>query len=282
MQNQKRIDTYTVFQSTRPSRGETLWVVLAARPAPYFNPLAPRGARRSWRMAVRRNGRYFNPLAPRGARLPRLSAQCSPQDISIHSPLAGRDGHPHNPNLPFLKISIHSPLAGRDPRWFIRGDGMVNISIHSPLAGRDLLGQDAQKYAGIFQSTRPSRGETIAVLGADQPGKHFNPLAPRGARPAAVRLLPELKDISIHSPLAGRDSDRLAFRSTTVISIHSPLAGRDLRTSRAQRWRSYFNPLAPRGARPSQTTQKSHHTRFQSTRPSRGETPACICHQPPT
>ena len=77
-----------------------------------FNPLAPRGARR--------HGRYtadprcnFNPLAPRGARPASIGAMCL-SAISIHSPLAGRDGR-HRLEARQEHISIHSPLAGRDP-----------------------------------------------------------------------------------------------------------------------------------------------------------------------
>ena len=61
---------------------------------------------------------------------------------------------------------------------------------------------------GRFQSTRPSRGETYLV---------------------SVGAMTD--EISIHSPLAGRDlvhADRMLM---AVISIHSPLAGRDSKKS---------------------------------------------------
>ena len=146
------------------------------------------------------------------------------------------------------------------------------ISIHSPLAGRDQATAGAGTNAGIFQSTRPSRGETL------QPARHtsawkfqstrpsrgetcsgvrcvfcvsyFNPLAPRGARRAGLQTQWQNSGISIHSPLAGRDDfNAREVDGQLVISIHSPLAGRDALVHLAQHQLFDFNPLAPRGAR---------------------------------
>ena len=134
----------------------------------------------------------------------------------------------------------------------------------------------------IFQSTRPSRGETNPGGYASCLGLYFNPLAPRGARPfcpissacndifqstrpsrgetAAVKLLPEIKDISIHSPLAGRD---------TALSATSPSSPgfQSTRPSRGETWATgrcavggkNFNPLAPRGARQRLPPALPHH-----------------------
>ena len=146
-----------------------------------------------------------------------------------------------------------------------------------------------------FQSTRPSRGATPLENGF-YPGRgDFNPRAPRGAR----LLLPARTDtkrrISIHAPLAGRDS-RLrpcptgsthfnpraprgarpvppgTPRVTCSISIHAPLAGRDRPRSSKHHRRSYFNPRAPRGARRRTRWSSRFWRTFQSTRPSRGAT----------
>ena len=79
-----------------------------------------------------------------------------------------------------------------------------------------------------FQSTRPSRGETLSEPHRRASRLNFNPLAPRGARPRRNR------------------------------------PGRQCRQD--------FNPLAPRGARPKLHSVADIVCRFQSTRPSRGET----------
>ena len=146
-----------IFQSTRPSRGETISARASMLTDCHFNPLAPRGARRIFD-AMPRYVRYFNPLAPRGARRGYFHILRPPQAISIHSPLAGRDAPP----LPPLPIIC------------------------------------------LFQSTRPSRGET------------------RLTDPPPPNII-----ISIHSPLAGRDRRRRRCANRRDISIHSPLAGRD-------------------------------------------------------
>ena len=59
----------------------------------------------------------------------------------------------------------------------------MEISIHSPLAGRDVFRRAVRILRILFQSTRPSRGETIRSVNG------------------GVDYL-----ISIHSPLAGRDA----------------------------------------------------------------------------
>ena len=149
-----------------------------------------------------------------------------PFPISIHAPLAGRDIMIFIFTPPIF-ISIHAPLAGRD-----RGKKLKcrlwQISIHAPLAGRDRrrpcygtrrthfnprapcgARPDQRRRASLaraFQSTRPLRGatadgETLAALGLD-----FNPRAPCGARHYLFWRLGSWLAISIHAPLAGRDS----------------------------------------------------------------------------
>ena len=58
-------------------------------------------------------------------------------------------------------------------------------------------------------------------------------------------------NISIHAPLAGRDEAPMPEPSDAyLISIHAPLAGRDGTRETARPREQYFNPRAPRGARP--------------------------------
>ena len=168
--------------------------------------------------------------------------------ISIHSPLAGRDGSIMRYFPGGIEISIHSPLAGRD--GVEPGAGIdQGISIHSPLAGRDCPPSPARRCRSYFnplaprgarlcaafvttksigfQSTRPSRGETYNQSGA----------------------MGQAQRISIHSPLAGRDQVEQAPVQPGGISIHSPLAGRDGYGTGYAANHPNFNPLAPRGAR---------------------------------
>ena len=106
-----------------------------------------------------------------------------------------------------------------------------------------------------FQSTRPSRGETANRKRQSLCNPYFNPLAPRGARP-------------VHSPCGGEVD--------LPNSIHSPLAGRDKTQGNVGVTTTHFNPLAPRGARLKCLGEMNINLSFQSTRPSRGETPTIL------
>ena len=193
------------------------------------------------------------------------------ESISIHSPLAGRDqdrragraaGQDFNPLAPRgarrlcgaqlqvrEEISIHSPLAGRDGRCYHSVETYQSISIHSPLAGRD--------------DKKP---------GTADPNADFNPLAPRGARHRAMRTLSESCKFQSTRPSRGETVVMQVPSIKQVISIHSPLAGRDGSILGRENSAAYFNPLAPRGARPTATSRANAAAEFQSTRPSRGET----------
>ena len=176
----KALTGTTWFQSTRPSRGETYAPHAGTHSGKRFNPLAPRGARRrpeqnptfaetfqstrpsrgethtgfpllhgmpfqSTRPSrgetgepdtVSAQGRGFNPLAPRGARLIPGGMAC--------------------------RAVRFNPLAPRGARHrrAERGGRAEAVSIHSPLAGRDSPPSRLISQKLLFQSTRPSRGET--------------------------------------------------------------------------------------------------------------------------
>ena len=100
-----------------------------------------------------------------------------------------------------------NPLAPRGARLRhkIRPYIVRRISIHSPLAGRDAFDSSAVTASNQFQSTRPSRGETMSFFIVFFLLSHFNPLAPRGARRGEGReILPE-EDFN---PLAPRGARR--------------------------------------------------------------------------
>ena len=214
------------FQSTRPSRGETrLAAATAAR----------------WR--------HFNPLAPRGARPAVEATQAAQEAISIHSPLAGRDGLCSR--WTSLSLAFQSTRPSRGETLWAKISHCTALSFQStrPSRGETRCNRGRIGLVNQFQSTRPSRGETIKL-------QHFcSPFI-----------------ISIHSPLAGRDHSSWICKRTTTnfqstrplrgetlaileythfmnFSIHSPLAGRDAHPGRNRPPALLFNPLAPCGAR---------------------------------
>ena len=131
-------------------------------------------------------------------------------------------------------------------------DYQREISIHLPLAGRDITVQSSHPSTNLFQSTRPSRGETDGPM-----------------------CLPLIYAISIHSPLAGRDVAQLV--QVGVCDHFNPLAPRGARLpgpcNRCRR--SPFQSTRPSRGETRNPRRYSRRDRFQSTRPSRGET-ACI------
>ena len=213
----------------------------------------------------------FQSTRPSRGETKRYGALLCGKRISIHSPLAGRDGYMSSGMYLDWGISIHSPLAGRDSHALIlvithplfqstrpsrgettraqQGQKVIPISIHSPLAGRDQKPYIFYIFLCIFQSTRPSRGETSAGTYGAAGGK-FQSTRPSRGETRVVDCVCAFDIISIHSPLAGRDTNR----------------GRRIKAD----W--HFNPLAPRGARPMIRLWAYSLTIFQSTRPSRGET----------
>ena len=236
-----------VFQSTRPSRGETWWAIRRLSCTSDFNPLAPRGARRNsnsfdwcfdgisihsplagrdrrW-SAQAEAGFYFNPLAPRGAR----------HTVEILSALTG-------------KFQSTRPSRG-ETRHKIRLDIVRRISIHSPLAGRDHPNSSMAPRQANFNPLAP-RGARPRSNRIGSGADNFNPLAPRGARrPRAGFFSFQIIDFNPLAPRGARPRRGEAGRGNCHISIHSPLAGRDESRSIVQVQGSHFNPLAPRGAR---------------------------------
>ena len=168
---------------------------------------------------------YFNPLSPHGERHTIFQIYQWTNRISIHSPHTGRDFLP----FPMLVHRVDfNPLSphGERPFTLTQPSRSPLISIHSPHTGRDcLLDRHRRRCAYfnplsphgerpiiptviiikfVFQSTLPTRGETIQ-------GCICNLYTP----------------ISIRSPHTGRDPFYLPIRIWCTISIHSPHTGRD-------------------------------------------------------
>jgi len=188
--------------------------------------------------------------------------------ISIHSPLAGRDDR-RNARSARPAISIHSPLAGRDKLPDKLFSDARNFNPLAPRGARPGLFVFGHQVGMLFQSTRPSRGETRS----------------RWLRCAETRFQ-STRPSRGETPATKSDVFASLFQSTR------PSRGETEPQSRC-RCCSHFNPLAPRGARQSRSRDvdavaisihsplagrdealKSHGipVRFQSTRPSRGET----------
>ena len=193
------MDTAFKFQSTLPVRGGTL-SLLAVLLHQYFNPFSPCREIPSGSFRIRRLG-HFNPLSPCGEILLPPGLVTVSDNISIHSPQAGRYKHSlHILYAPF-KISIHSPRAGRYICEVLLLS-VILISIHSPRAGR-YAASIMRMQKKIISIHPPHAGRSPIVMVAAK-------------KPSAI---------SIHSPHAGRYLWE-GHRRRKVISIHSPHEGR--------------------------------------------------------
>ena len=167
-----------------------------------FNPRAPRGARH-FANVERKIDSVFQSTRPSRGATAKAREIADRYYISIHAPLAGRDGEERG--KPMVVFVFQSTRPSRGATLDVHVWNMLTgISIHAPLAGRDSCivneihnnryfnpraPRGARHSAGQrfflpirFQSTRPSRGATMRVALTGVHLQHFNPRAPRGAR----------------------------------------------------------------------------------------------------
>ena len=195
----------TEFQSTHPSRGATIFLLLALMVVRFQSTHPMRGATftasgsfsagifQSTRHAPRAGRdctmslgtstatRNFNPRAPCGARLKKKLF--SPVTVEFQStrPMRGATTCPCSLSLRDRHFNPRAPCGARQP-CRVRGKG-----------------------SDAFQSTRPMRGATFPHRTIKNLCPHFNPRAPCGARLSLVYSRYSETVISIHAPHAGRD-----------------------------------------------------------------------------
>ena len=147
----------------------------------------------------------------------------------------------------------------------------INFNPRAPCGARR-VSMYSKPQARLFQSTRPLRGATVAFCAARRRMPIFQSTRPlRGATSSLWLMRMSLRFQSTR-PLRGATPYRTLPRVATAISIHAPLAGRDSRSASSQPGRRNFNPRAPCGARRPHQRHVLADQPFQSTRPLRGAT----------
>ena len=122
-------------------------------------------------------------------------------------------------------ISIHAPLAGRDGLGSWWGGPGTDFNPRAPCGARPLV-VGALTFFIKFQSTRPLRGATfLADIKTEL--EEFQSTRPLRGATVSWQTSKRSWRISIHAPLAGRDLIRPLVLFNFGISIHAPLAGRD-------------------------------------------------------
>ena len=235
------------FQSTRPMRGATFYILptMRARDISIHAPHAGRDAGDKYITGsncisihaplagcdvehIQHTvwfSPYFNPRAPCGARQGDHLGGTPLRAISIHAPHAGRDRCRRSDRRGKYYFNPRAPCGAR-PRRLIRPTPRPTFQSTRPVRGATIF-SPASVLLALFQSTRPVRGAT------------------------SKKPITELRcQISIHAPRAGRDMrDDSAYSIRRHISIHAPRAGRDVIILRIRIEQSAFQSTRPvRGA----------------------------------
>ena len=262
------------FQSTRPMRGATFYILptMRARDISIHAPHAGRDAGDKYITGsncisihaplagcdveyIQHTvwfSPYFNPRAPCGARQGDHLGGTPLRAISIHAPHAGRDRCRRSDRRGKYYFNPRAPCGAR-PRRLIRPTPRPTFQSTRPVRGATIF-SPASVLLALFQSTRPVRGAT------------------------SKKPITELRcQISIHAPRAGRDCSDVArcscqrdfnprapcgarpqgeqgiqgpaYSIRRHISIHAPRAGRDVIILRIRIEQSAFQSTRPvRGA----------------------------------
>ena len=169
------------FQSTRPSRGATKACSSVQKSRSHISIHAPLAGRDSSLVYGVTLTLYFNPRAPRGAR--RGIAEQEFSILRFQSTRPSRGATMTSQSSMRATVGFQSTRPSRGAT--AAGDILIAkeaISIHAPLAGRDVAKKGRRDKDNPFQSTRPSRGATVGLEEDFEIAQHFNPRAPRGAR----------------------------------------------------------------------------------------------------
>ena len=131
----------------------------------HFNPRAPCGARPG-PAPLDCLVRHFNPRAPCGARLPSAAYCWAGQSISIHAPLAGRDGVLRISTARSIYFNPRAPCGARRASSS-RHQPSPDFNPRAPCGARPKAAVLSCPCA-VFQSTRPLRGATspLVMVGA--------------------------------------------------------------------------------------------------------------------
>ena len=170
------------------------------------------------------------------------------------------------------RISIHSPHTGRDiPFFYFFSNFFGDFNPLSP-HGERLLLYSCQTRAKKFQSTLPTRGETLLPGPFSALLPYFNPLSPHGERRNAAGDVRGRSDFNPLSPHGERHARFSPFDALPDISIHSPHTGRDSICSGVCFRGQFQSTLPTRGETVWPLTSTPFKISFQSTLPTRGET----------
>ena len=212
----------------------------------YFNPLAPRGARRhtcepfslshlfqstrpAWGETLYSQSHhglplYFNPLAPCGARRAVLWTLIRLLHFNPLAPCGARRPGGQTSRLHPPTFQSTRPVRGETATPASTMRGSTSFQSTRPVRGETARSSTASPMYCSFQSTRPVRGETALLLALPLHLASFQSTRPVRGETGKGVLLEPIYNISIHAPRAGRDAaeidgvyNRLKFQSTRPV-----------------------------------------------------------------
>ena len=189
----------SLFQSTLPVRGATLFFLARDCFCQFQSTLPVRGATRPWSLTAATTWN-FNPRSPCGERLLDLRYFLIVGFISIHAPRAGGDDV-DNDFAQYVTISIHAPRAGGDPRAATCSTPETNFNPRSPCGGRPTEITAAQRCA------------------------NFNPRSPCGGRLGGISMAEILTNFNPRSPCGGRQGQHLRSAGEDQFQSTLPVRG---------------------------------------------------------
>ncbi len=280
LNNAKYYASNVVFQSTRPARGATK-TDLQLNQNSAISIHAPREGRDRRQQSPLSELRYFNPRAPRGAR---RSGRCRgwSSNSLFQSTRPARGATPQQKAAPPRTLFQSTrPARGATGKGKEQQNVQHNFNPRAPRGARQRIYRNPQQYK-TFQSTRPARGATRS-FGSKSKNKEFQSTRPaRGATEAYFENYRGDEDISIHAPREGRDRARLLWAlHGRLISIHAPREGRDTGNTRNISGRFAFQSTRPARGATEKEFRKGEYQGFQSTRPARGATIAVFIQRSP-
>ena len=185
-----------------------------------FNPRAPCGARRHCRCTGSQTHAFQSTRPLRGATKIRLMVVAKPTLFQSTRPLRGATRAAHDRGRAVV-ISIHAPLAGRDGQCQDHSKNGGRFQSTRPLRGATTRPAAAPRPPPISIHA-PLAGRDIVVRLHLWQYSDFNPRAPCGARPEyTVKVEPEVDLFQSTRPLRGAtrgirfiNTDLLRFQST--------------------------------------------------------------------
>ena len=259
-----------------------------------FNPRSPYGERPIY-LGSQTALQNFNPRSPYGER---LRAEWQAVILSAFQSTLPLRGATQRHSIGQIADQFQSTLP-------LRGATLANaasilphlISIHAPLTGSDPLRRAYKKRRNHFNPRSPY-GERPYSYKRNSGAYYFNPRSPYGERQNPRRVFRMIdifqstlplrgatkfkvvhavqKNISIHAPLTGSDSQVRGVKNDQFISIHAPLTGSD-KFGQIQRQFFHISIHAPlTGSDFPATVDNISCWKFQSTLPLRGATSTWI------